>query len=56
MGKILFVDPPGWQRGLNVGLMYLAGSLHANGHEARNLDFNNTPCTKEQLVSTIREF
>ena len=39
--KILLVDPPGKNKGLNTGLGYLSAVLK-EGHEIRVLDLNNT--------------
>ena len=39
--RVLLVDPPGIQKGLNAGLGYLAASLKDCGHEVKVLDLNN---------------
>lgn len=39
--KVLLIDPPGSDMGLNVGLGYLAASLQETGNEVCVLDLNN---------------
>lgn len=39
--KCLLIDPPGHQKGINVGLAYLASSLTEAGIQVKVLDLNN---------------
>lgn len=39
--KVLFIDPPGPSKGLNVGLAYLSSVLIADNQDVKILDFNN---------------
>ncbi len=40
--KVLLIDPAGWQKhSINLGLAYLAGSLHKENIEIKILDLNN---------------
>ncbi|MBI4321001.1 MAG: B12-binding domain-containing radical SAM protein [Chloroflexi bacterium] len=39
--RVMLIDPPGANKGLNTGLAYLAGALESGGHEASVLDLNN---------------
>lgn len=46
--KILFIDPEGYQLGLNTGIGYLAAVLMKRGYDVRVLDFNNNTKNKEE--------
>ena len=39
--RIMLIDPPGNNKGLNVGLGYLAAALKRESHDVRVLDLNN---------------
>ncbi len=54
--NILFVDPPGIQKGPNVGLGYLIGALKAAGHRTEVLDVNNRIDTAEDMLAKARAF
>lgn len=56
--KILLIDPKGYQKGLNVGLAYLAGSLKKNGYNGVNLlDLNNVfyDIPDERIIEFIKK-
>lgn len=48
--KCVLINPPGLQRGLNVGLGYLAATLHKAGYDVMVLDFNNR---RDRIVERI---
>ncbi len=56
--RILLIDPPGFQKGLNVGLAYLAGSLKKNNlHNVDVLDLNNvfSDVPSEKLIQLLKK-
>lgn len=55
--RVLLVNPTGWQKeSVNLGLAYLAGSLHKAGHRALILDLIGHAMSDELLSDKIREF
>ncbi len=56
--RILLVDPPAPDLGLNLGLGYLAACLKQAGHQVRVLDANNRARrqTRFQIARELREF
>ncbi|HAZ10985.1 MAG: hypothetical protein A2047_00395 [Omnitrophica bacterium GWA2_41_15] len=55
--KVLLIDPPGWQKhSLNLGLAYLAGSLHSIDVDIQILDMNNHVYSEERLKNTIADY
>jgi len=56
--KILLIDPPAYQKGLNVGLAYIAGSLKKNNfHNIDVLDLNNvfSEVPFERLIQLLKK-
>jgi anaerobic magnesium-protoporphyrin IX monomethyl ester cyclase len=56
--NILLIDPPGYQKGLNLGLAYLAGSLKKSGYNSVDvLDLNNVfyNVSDERIVEFIKK-
>jgi radical SAM superfamily enzyme YgiQ (UPF0313 family)/GT2 family glycosyltransferase len=55
--KCLLIDPPGHQKGVNVGLAYLASSLAEAGIHVKVLDLNNVFCgaSLESVCQYIRQ-
>ena len=56
--RILLIDPPGFQKGLNVGLAYLAGSLKKNNFlNVDVLDLNNVfpDVSSEKLIQLLKK-
>ncbi len=56
--KILFIDPPGRVKGLNIGFAFLAAVLKKESHEVKVLDFNNryTENQEKILKKTLDDF
>ncbi|MFH1836426.1 MAG: radical SAM protein, partial [Methanobacteriota archaeon] len=54
--KVVLIDPPGIQEGLNVGLAYLSGSLKHDGHEVKVFDLNNNSIKKDAWLDEVEEF
>ena len=54
--KIVLVDPPGVQEGLNVGLGYIVSSLVNAGHDGKVLDLNNSSICEGAWIKMIREY
>jgi len=54
--NIILIDPPGAQEGLNVGLGYLAASLHKAGHRVKVLDVNNNKLASPRMLQEIAGF
>ena len=54
--KIVLVDPPGVQQGLNVGLGYIVSSLVNAGHDGKVLDLNNSSICEGAWIKMIREY
>ena len=56
--RVLLIDPPGYQKGLNVGLAYLAASLKASGiKNVEILDLNNVfiDIPHEKIVELLKK-
>ncbi len=53
--KILLIDPPGEQPGINAGLAWLSGTLKAEGVEHRVLDMVNGDRCDENLLKVASE-
>ena len=51
--RILLIDPPGGQTGINVGLAYLAGSLKKRGLIIKVVDLNNNNLSMEGLKKVV---
>lgn len=51
--RVLLVDPPGFQRGLNAGVGALAGALTGAGIAWQVADFVNTPVAIEELLNEL---
>lgn len=54
--KLILIDPPGGQPGLNAGLAYLAASINKTNHELKVVDLNNYRIPGEDLIQFIEEF
>lgn len=54
--RILLIDPPGWQEGLNVGLAFLASPLMADGHTVQILDLNNHRIGIDEFAARVQDF
>lgn len=54
--KVLLIDPPGWDRGVNVGLAYLDTSLTSNGFQVKILDLNNQFLLPQEIVQFVRSY
>lgn len=63
MCRVLLIDPFGWQGAAqgniafpNVGLGYIAASIHKSGHVFDILDLNNTVMSMDQAFKKVEEF
>ena len=54
--RVLLVDPPGVQEGLNVGLGYLSSSLRAAGYDVVVLDLNNSRMPDGEWLKKIARY
>ena len=56
--NILLIDPPAYQKGLNLGIAYLAGSLKRGGYDSVDvLDLNNVfyDISDEKIIELIKK-
>lgn len=51
--RIALIDPPGMDKGLNVGLGVLAACLQNAGHVVQVLDLNNDPKDSARRLKAI---
>lgn len=63
MGKVLLIDPRGWQGAAtgyrpspNIGLAFLIPVLRMAGHEVAIIDLNNSSLTDQKVLETVKEY
>ncbi|MCM8795685.1 MAG: B12-binding domain-containing radical SAM protein [Candidatus Omnitrophica bacterium] len=54
--RVVFIDPPAWQKGLNVGLAYLASVLIRDGIDVKVIDMNNVNLDMGELKRILLDF
>jgi radical SAM superfamily enzyme YgiQ (UPF0313 family) len=55
MKKIVFIDPRGYQLGLNTGLAYLAGQMEIEEIPVRVIDFNNYRHNEKERLNRVKD-
>ena len=55
--KILFINPPGWQKeSINLGIAYLSSGLQKAGYSTLTLDVNRFELSDEELGKRVLDF
>ena len=55
MKRIVFIDPRGYQLGLNTGLAYLCGQMEKEKVSVRVIDFNNYRYNEKKRLNQVKE-